>query len=93
MYEKVRVKKSQIYEENQDTSQKETKTEDSGRVSHVGAAQDTWAPPTTPLSGPGRFWLLLTCGLYPGPLGTDFTRILAEVFKLYFRLINIYFLS
>ena len=92
MYEKVRVKKSQIYEENQDTSQKETKTEDMGRVSHLGAAQDPWAPPTTPKNGSGLFWLLLTCGLYPGLLGTDLHEFLADYLNLIFRLFTYTFL-
>ena len=61
MYDKVRVKKSQKFEVRQDTSQKETKTEETGRVCHLGAARDPWAPPTyTVRAGSDLFGLLLS---------------------------------
>ena len=83
MYEKVRVKKSQIYEENQDTSQKETKTEDTGRVSHLGAAHPLFRVRV-------KIWFLSILGWVQGLLEAvlhEFSRI----YKHIFRVISIYF--
>ena len=63
MDEKVRVKKSQIYEENQDTSEKETKTETGSgqppgrRPGPMGAAH----PPSILRVGPFDFCWLMGC--------------------------------
>ena len=70
MYDKVRVKKSQIFEVNQDTSQKETKTEETGRVSHLGAAH-------TYCSGRAGFvWSSVELGCIQGLWGLFCTRFL-----------------
>ena len=91
MYDKVRVKKSQIFEVRQDTSQKETKTEE-----RVGFA--TWAPPGTrgrrPPSNSGRveFFGLLSIWAVSRGLWRLFLHGFGRLFKLKFRVNHIYFL-
>ena len=54
MYDKVRVKKSQIFEVRQDTSQKETKNPNWAKITQWAPLGSGWAPPTH-IFGSGRF--------------------------------------
>ena len=88
MYDKVRVKKSQIFEVRQDTSQKETKTEDWVGFCPVGAAQDPVGAAHPAIFGSGRFWTSDDCGLGPGAFGDCFYTVLADYLSLIIRLIT-----
>ena len=87
MYDKVRVKKSQIFEVRQDTSQKGTKTE-TGRVLPPGRRPGLVGAAHPPIRVGSRFWTSVDYGLYPGAFGDCFTRFLADYLSLIIRLIT-----
>ena len=58
MYDKVRVKKRQIFEVNQDTGRIKTKRPENPPKKVLGASQDPWAPPTSPPGSETGFGLL-----------------------------------
>ena len=88
MYDKVRVKKSQIFEVRQDTSQKRDENRRRVGFHPVGAAQDPVGAAHPPYFGSGRFWTSDDCGLGPGPIGAEYTQFWQNYLSLIFRLIR-----
>ena len=88
LYDKVRVKKRQIFEVRQDTSQKETKTEAGSDFCPVGAARVKVGAAHPHFSGRVSFWTSDDCGLGRGAFGDCFYTVLADYLSLMLGLIT-----